>query len=251
MVRPFFYNFRAQLKKSSLNYFYRTVSTPLVLPLWDEFKNSPISRLLRAPPLVNRAIISNEHLFFPPQSNAAELRYDSMMALHIRLGDFTSACQHLANWNSSFYMWNLLPGLPDPFRSGPPIGEGLEGQNTPENYRLYKKRCMPSEEELVTKIMESKLDWETGVSRDFTGTKPRRRLSTLYVSTNGEKEWLDGFQRRMREEGWTTVVSTADLILDLDQTAISVAVDMEISTRAAVFIGNGVHTFHSAILRSF
>lgn len=160
----------------------RTVSTPLVLPIWEEFKKSPVSRLLRASPLVNRAIASNEHLFFPEKTQAATLRYDAMMTLHLRRGDFANTCQGLADWNSTFYMWNLLPGLPDPLHVGPSVGEGLFGKNTPENYLVYKRRCMPSEEELVTKIMESKLDWESGVGMNTRlNSRRRERLSTRCV----------------------------------------------------------------------
>lgn len=228
-----------------------TVSTRLVLPIWEEFKKSPVSRLLRSPPLVNRAIASNEHLFFPEKTQAATLRYDAMMVLHLRRGDFVGACQGLADWNSTFYMWNLLPGLPDPLHVGPPVGEGIVGKNTPENYLIYKRRCMPSEEELVTKIMESKLDWESGVgmsTRPDFSPRRRERLSTLYISTNAEKKWIDQFKKRMIEEGWTTVVSSADLILNSEQTAVSMAVDMDIGRRAAVFIGNGWSSMTSNVV---
>ncbi|KAF8529746.1 hypothetical protein BU17DRAFT_6062, partial [Hysterangium stoloniferum] len=219
-----------------------TVSTPRILPLWDEFRKSPVSRLLRTAPIVNAAIKNNEEVFFPPKSLSSFSRFNGMMGIHLRRGDYASACQDLADWNSTFYMWNLLPGLPDPLNSGPPVqGESAWGKNTVENYALYRRRCFPTEEELVTKIMESKLDWETG-------SEEREKLKTLYIMTNAKEEWLDAFRARMIEEGWETVATTSDLWLDSDQLAVSMAVDMDIARRAALFVGNGWSSMSSNIV---
>ncbi|KAF8529730.1 hypothetical protein BU17DRAFT_73045 [Hysterangium stoloniferum] len=221
----------------------KTVSTPLILPLLEEFRNSPVSRLLHTPPLVNSAIRRNEHILFPQNTVSHFTRYAGMMAIHVRRGDYVDACQHLADWNNTFYMWNLLPDLPDPFNPGGPVeGHDEVGKNTPENYVLFKKRCYPSEEALITKITESKRDWESGEGR---GAAP---LTTLYILTNANKQWMDAFRTRMIDEGWNNVATTSDLTLDSEQTAVSMAIDMDIARRAAVLIGNGWSSMTSNIV---
>ncbi|KAH0586012.1 hypothetical protein H2248_007289 [Termitomyces sp. 'cryptogamus'] len=88
-----------------------------VLSLWESFSRSPTSRLLRTSGIVDRSIKQNEHLFMPPPHWRFPWNtpgpYTHMLAMHIRRGDFKSACTHLATWNSTFYGWNLLPHLPD------------------------------------------------------------------------------------------------------------------------------------------
>jgi hypothetical protein len=156
-----------------------------------------------------------------------------MMAIHIRLGDFAAACQRLSDWNSTFYMWNLLPDLPDPFKPSA-LADGDNEIEKTGNSVLFKKRCYPSEEALITKITESKRDWEAGEGRRAAP------LTTLYVMTNAKEEWRDAFRARMLDEGWDNVATTSDLTLNSEQTAVSMAIDMDIGRRAAVFIGNGV-----------
>jgi hypothetical protein len=204
-----------------------------ILTIWPDLRDSPVSRLLKTSPLVNSAVARNEHVLFSPTSDHHSNRYEGLMAIHLRRGDYLSACQGLADWNSTFYEWNLLPELPDVFV--PPSGGGW-GKNTPENEAIYLKRCFPSEEQLTAKIMQSKLDWETGGGN----RSQRQKLDSLYIMTNAEKDWLDGFRTRLIEAGWAMVTSSADLVLDDEQTSVAMAVDMDIGRRAGVFIGNGV-----------
>lgn len=78
-----------------------------ILPLWESFSKSPVSRLLSSSPVVDNAVDKNEHLFLPhgPQSShqASFKPYDRMLAMHVRRGDFKKACLDLATWNSTFY----------------------------------------------------------------------------------------------------------------------------------------------------
>ncbi|KIJ54044.1 hypothetical protein M422DRAFT_42315 [Sphaerobolus stellatus SS14] len=212
------------------------VSKEEILPLWDEFRTSPVSRLLRTPPLVEAAVKANENIFFPGkflENYSLNMRFESVMAIHIRRGDYTGSCTGFANWNSSFFSWSQLPELPDSLIRGPPIGEGVYGQNTPENNEMYRRRCAPTDEELVARIHEVEQEWHND------SASKGKKLHTLYIMTNGEKHWLKGFQKRMLIEGWDFVASTADLMLNSDQTAVSNVVDMDIGRQAAVFIGNG------------
>jgi hypothetical protein len=62
----------------------------------------------------------------------------------------------------------------------------------------------------------------------------------LYLLTNEHDEWLDVLKEILRKDGWETVVTNHELELDAEQIDVSMAVDMDIARRAAVFIGNGV-----------
>ncbi|KAG9226540.1 hypothetical protein CCMSSC00406_0005793 [Pleurotus cornucopiae] len=205
-----------------------------ILSLWDSFSKSPTSRLLATSPLVNSAVARNEHLFGGGDS------YDRMMAMHIRRGDFKGACLELARWNSTFYSWNLLPFLPDKFT--PPPG-GWWGANTPENTAVYLERCLPSSEAIVEKARRARED----LARHSTQTHGAQ-LDVMYLLTNEDGEWLDAMKRLLKNDGWTTVVTSRDLALNDEQAVVGMAVDMDIARQAAVFIGNGWSSFTSNIV---
>ncbi|KZT40025.1 hypothetical protein SISSUDRAFT_1070343 [Sistotremastrum suecicum HHB10207 ss-3] len=208
--------------------------------LWPEISQSPISRLLGTSPLVNSAVDRNEHLFLPKGSRPSfdYDPYSHMMAIHLRRGDFHEACTRLANYNSTFYGWNLLPELLDPFT--PPGGDWEIGANTPENIQVYLERCLPTNEYLIKKIHDSKVAWENGGMG--------RKLDIMFIMTNAKKDWLDEFKKALKASGWTTIISTQDLVLDDEQLGVGMAVDMDIGRRAAAFIGNGWSSLTSNVL---
>lgn len=248
-----------------------------ILSLWDEFRESPVSRLLSASPLVRSAVARNEYLFMPGGGTRWKQRggggggkyergdarggedddilavstnpWDRMLAMHVRRGDYQGACHDLAKWNSTFYSWNLLPELPDKFV--PPPGGGW-GWNTKENEEKYLEHCLPTFEAIVRKVRGSKEDYmRDGIVAIPTAAafnasarartkKERRVLDVLYLLTNEESGWLDELKMALRKDGWRTIRTSRDLELDQEQTDVGMAVDMEIARKAAVFIGNGV-----------
>jgi len=116
-----------------------------IFPLWEDFKNSPVSRLLATSPIFWSAIYRNEYLFQsrgpspPPQ--APRSVYERMLAIHLRRGNFQDASFRLANGNSTFYSWNLHPSPPDKFLNPPGY---TWGKNAPENVEIYLKCCYPT-----------------------------------------------------------------------------------------------------------
>ncbi|KAF8892994.1 hypothetical protein BD779DRAFT_1609985 [Infundibulicybe gibba] len=188
--------------------------TSRILPLWDSFSKSPTSRLLATSPLVNSAVDRNEYLFLPkgprPPHPVSRDPYARMLAMHVRRGDYKEACVGLATWNSTFYSWNLLPELPDHF--DPPEG-GSWGYNTPENTEKYMEHCLPTFDAIVQK-----------------------------------SAWLDELKAALIQDGWYTIATSRDLVLDQEQTDVNMAIDMDIARRAAVFIGNGWSSFTSNIV---
>ncbi|KAL0563237.1 hypothetical protein V5O48_018836, partial [Marasmius crinis-equi] len=195
-----------------------------ILSLWEDFKKSPTSRLLETSPLVNSAIDRNEYLFFPmgprPARPASHNPWERMMAI-----------------------WNLLPFLPDKFIP-PPGGEW--GKNTPENEAKYMEHCLPSFDALVQKIRDSKADYIAAGPKNGNGVE--RTLDIMYLLTNDQGEFLDNLKGALRQDGWHTIRTSKDLILDQDQTDVNMAIDMDIARRAAVFIGNGWSSFTSNIV---
>jgi hypothetical protein len=211
-----------------------------ILNMWEEFRDSPVSQLLKTSPIVNAAIARNEYLFVSRNGVGAAGPmdpYKHMLAIHIRRGDFKEACLHLATWNSTFYSWNLLPFLPDGFV--PPPG-GESGHNTDENIAFYMERCLPDFDAIVKKIRDSRDDYINAARGG-----ERRILDTLYILTNDDSEWLQQMKEALRGEGWKVIVTSKDLILDAEGVDTDMAVDMDIARKAAVFIGNGVSSFSS------
>ncbi|KAJ7124155.1 hypothetical protein C8R44DRAFT_916760 [Mycena epipterygia] len=56
--------------------------------------------------------------------------------------------------------------------------------------------------------------------------------------------WLGELKSALRKDGWTTVATSRELVLDAEQKDVSMAVDMEIARRAAVFCREWVVLLH-------
>ncbi|KAJ7833396.1 hypothetical protein B0H13DRAFT_2240372 [Mycena leptocephala] len=107
-----------------------------------------------------------------------------------------------------FYGWNLFPQLPDGFVSEP---------DAPGKNQRFLVRCWPDQVGVVRKVAE--------VRREYL------------VHTTQSNATLDVVHILSNEKG--------DLVLDAEQKDVSMAVDMEIARRAAVFVGNGVSLLSS------
>ncbi|KAJ6600712.1 hypothetical protein B0H10DRAFT_2179042 [Mycena sp. CBHHK59/15] len=122
--------------------------------------------------------------------------------------------------------WNLFPFLPDRFVSDP---DGAEKDDR------FLERCWPNITAIVEKAAQSRRDYlahaadATGLSRTLDG------------------EWIDKLKNGLNDDGWV-ISSSEELTLDAEQKDVSMAVDMEIARRAAVFIGNGWSSFTSNIV---
>ncbi|KAJ7334679.1 hypothetical protein DFH08DRAFT_916123 [Mycena albidolilacea] len=189
-----------------------------VLSLWDSFSISPISRLLAPSPIAEAAIARNEYLFLPrgprPPHPAPRDVFARMLAIHIRRGDYLVHCPNLAKWNSTYYGWAQLPSLPDSFS--------------------------PLPDDIVRKIHDAR--------DDYVNAGPGRLLDVLYLLTNEQGVWLDELRVELKAAGWHSIVTTRDLQLDAEQTDVSMAIDMQLARKAAVFIGNGWSSFTSNII---
>ncbi|KAF9046628.1 hypothetical protein BJ165DRAFT_1527705 [Panaeolus papilionaceus] len=212
------------------------------LSLWDDFKESPVSRLLATSPLVQSAIEDNLSLFIPRSLErlfrlidgrrfGQNKIFEHVMTIHVRRGDFKGAC--LENWSrrATFYNWNLLPFLPDRLALPQNDSSGIDS----EQAKVYLERCFADIPTIVKKVRKVKLDYLTlNQERD----QPRS-LDILYIMSNDRTEWVHTLKEELREDGWPKVIMSQDLKLDSEQKDVGMAVDMDIGRRSAVFLGNG------------
>ncbi|KAJ7258729.1 hypothetical protein B0H12DRAFT_1048898 [Mycena haematopus] len=210
--------------------------TSRVVSLWDSFSKSPTSRLLGPSPIVRAAIDRNEYLFLPrgprPPHPAPRDVYARMLAIHLRRGDYLGHCKKLAEWGSSFYSWAQLPGVMDKFTP-------LPGDD-PARVETMLKHCLPTSAQIVQKIHDAR--------EDYVKAGSGRLLDVLYLLTNEQGPWLDELKAELKTAGWYTIVTTRDLQLDVEQTEVSMAIDMQLARKAAVFIGNGWSSFTANII---
>ncbi|KAJ6586575.1 hypothetical protein B0H10DRAFT_2168048 [Mycena sp. CBHHK59/15] len=212
--------------------------SPRLLSTWDSFSASPMSRLLGPSPIVGAAVDRNTHLFRPrgprPPHPAPRDPFARMLAMHLRRGDYEGHCRWMTYINMVFYSWNLFPFLPDRFVSDP---DGAEKDDR------FLERCWPNITAIVEKAAQSRRDYlahaaDAGLSRT---------LDVMYILTNEKGEWIDKLKNGLNDDGWV-ISSSEELTLDAEQKDVSMAVDMEIARRAAVFIGNGWSSFTSNIV---
>ncbi|KAJ7085331.1 hypothetical protein C8R43DRAFT_313729 [Mycena crocata] len=208
----------------------RLWGSPGLLTLWDSFSQSPISRLLSPSPIVRAAVDRNSYLFLArgprPPHPAPRDPFARMLAFHLRRGDYEGHCRGMAYMNLLFYSWNLFPHLPDRFVSEP---------NAPGKDERFLQRCWPDLARVVGKAAEARADYRAHVAK---GDGTQTTLDVFYLLTNEKSPWIDDLKVALRNDGWT-VATSRDLVLDTEQTDVSMAVDMEIARRAAVFVGNG------------
>jgi GDP-fucose protein O-fucosyltransferase len=211
-----------------------------LIEIWDEFKASPVSQSLGASHIVQNALDDNKHVFeATPEEFGVVDPYSRMLAIHLRRGDFREACKMLSDNNATFYSWNLFEFLPDKFT--PPSG-GTIGKNTPENDAKYMERCLPSDDDILQKIRDSRRDYLLAAQREGRN----ETVDVLYILTNEDNEWLTEIKKNMKNEGWRVIITSRDLKLNMEAKEVSMAVDMEIARKASVFIGNGVSAKYSS-----
>ncbi|KAJ7035026.1 hypothetical protein C8F04DRAFT_955540, partial [Mycena alexandri] len=217
------------------NNMFRLWGTPRIISLWDSFSKSPTSRLLGTSPVVESAVVRNKLLFLPRDHKAIPRDpFQRMLAMHIRRGDYRKSCQNLATFGSTFYSWDLLPSLPDVFTPLPP--------SHPDRIERAMERCSPGVNATLDKVHDARADY-LHASQGHSQT-----LDVLYILTNQYDEWLAELMELLRNDGWSTIVTSHDLELDSAQIEASGAVDMDIARQAAVFIGNGWSSFTSNIV---
>ncbi|KAK7443273.1 hypothetical protein VKT23_015870 [Stygiomarasmius scandens] len=221
-----------------------------VLTLWPSLRESPILTEFGFSPMILSAYLSNRHLFVnkntyqteDPGDNLAIARtkpIPGLLTLHIRRGDFSDHCLHLARWSSKFTGFNTFPEFKDRFH--PPESEE-------ERAVEYGKRCYPSIEQIVKKVREVATDaHDHALSSEIT-VSPLKRI---YVMTNAPKAWLKDLKRALMDDAvvpWEAIQTSRDLGLTWEQKYVAQAVDMYVGVRSQVFVGNGFSSLTGNIM---
>ncbi|KAJ7479327.1 hypothetical protein B0H11DRAFT_1725609 [Mycena galericulata] len=213
--------------------------SPRLLTLWDSLSQSPISRLLGGSPIVHAALEANVYQLVPRGPRRPHIAprdpFRHVLAFHLRRGDYQDHCRELTWRNAAFYAWNLFAYLPDRFVPEP---------DTPGKEERFLARCWPDIAAVVKKAAATRRDYLAHTA-SLGATYPT--LDTMYLLTNEKSKWVDELENELRKDGWW-VAASHDLVLDVEQTDVSMAVDMEIARRAEVFIGNGWSSFTSNIV---
>lgn len=209
-----------------------------MLPFFEDFIHSPIITRFAWSPLVDTALSANMHLIVPKGSamhrisdslspfniSDASEPIPGLLALHIRRGDYEEHCRSLAGWGSDIQGWLKHPELPDRF-----IVPNKDVEDPQKWQDYYSLHCWPSMEQIVGRIAE------------IRRTPEAAGLSGVYISTNGPREWVAELKGMIKGMGgWELVHSSRDLDLTPEQKYIGQTIDMAISSRAQIFVGNGV-----------
>ncbi|KAJ7848853.1 hypothetical protein B0H14DRAFT_3670991 [Mycena olivaceomarginata] len=188
-----------------------------VLLLSPSFSQSTTSKLLTASPIVCAAVKRNTYLFNPRRprlSTALRNWAQRTLAIHLTRGDFIQHCRNLAEWGSSFYSWAQLPQVMDQFTP-------LPGDD-PKRVETMMGHCLPDNAQIIKKLHDVREDY-------------------INDSTSSGRSLYEG-------RGVEHDCDERDLLLDVEQEEVGMAVDMELAWQAAVFIGNGWSSFTSNII---
>ncbi|KAI0789482.1 hypothetical protein C8Q75DRAFT_718203 [Abortiporus biennis] len=216
-----------------------------LLDIWPQFKTSPVVTTLRWSPLIEEGFEHNSHLLTPTGHKIHAYPYETipgLLALHLRRGDFNDHCKSLTDWKSPFNGFNDFPEFLDKFEPPSGSGGGYEHKpSTEEGYAGYFKHCLPTIEQIVEKV--------ESVRRRTEGGSSGNRLKSIFIMTNGDKEWVFKLKEALNKAGkWEKITSTLDVELNWEQKFVSMAVDMLIGQRAQVIIGNGWSSLTSNVV---
>ncbi|RPD63753.1 hypothetical protein L227DRAFT_598834 [Lentinus tigrinus ALCF2SS1-6] len=216
-----------------------------LLDIWPAFSTSPIIIHYRWSSLVELAFDINRDYFLPMDTLEPYLssslattnaeRYTmipGLMAIHVRRGDYEGHCKYLSAHSENFVSVNAFPGMMDQFT----VPHGT----TSGNRELYRKRCYPTIDEIIQKVV------------DVRQTPAARGVRRLFIMTNGQPEFLSELKDALWEVAeWDLIASSRDMVLNWEQKYIAQAVDQLIAQRAQVLIGNGFSTLtsHAVMMR--
>ncbi|KAF7319641.1 SH3 and PX-domain-containing 3 [Mycena chlorophos] len=258
---------------------YSLIGSPLILSAWPSYSSSPVLRQFAWSQLVARAIFENLHAVAPsaptipgylapiaaippndqnPFVSFAPLRASSapipgLLGIHVRRGDYQGHCEFLVAIEAEYNAWNNLgspeflarahaaaekwgiqkgasaawPQLPD----GRTIPAGMAKQDA------LKQHCYPEIDHIVHRAAE--------VRKGAASSSP---LTTVFIATNGKREWVSKLVHALHLDGWGHVATSMDLHLGPEAWAVSQAVDMGIlSVLAEEFIGVGFSSLSSNV----
>ena len=116
---------------------------------------------------------------------------------------------------AEFECWNMLDFLPDRFiypTKLRPFGTNVDPKTDP--WAVYlTPRCWLEIDPIVQRLAQLRHEHAN-----------ETRLRRVYISTNGDTEWVNALRKALLESGWESVFSTHDLQLTWKESGVDSAV---------------------------
>ncbi|KAF7976759.1 hypothetical protein HWV62_5752 [Athelia sp. TMB] len=209
--------------------------TANMLSLWPQLAASPILTAYSWSPLVHSAVTRNFALLRPTDpaqlsDHAAPASLTGLVAIHLRRGDYSRHCPHLARWGASYMGLNQFPALPDRFAPPPAATPG----DTPsaETAAYYRAHCYPSVAQIVARLHAVR--------------EAHPSLTRVYALSNGWPRFLGELRAALAADGWADTITRVHL--DAEQAYVGMAVDMAVAEKAEVFVGNGFSSLSANVV---
>ncbi|KAJ7235236.1 hypothetical protein C8J57DRAFT_1089076 [Mycena rebaudengoi] len=251
---------------------YMLIGGDRVLPVWKTYGSSPTLTAFAWSPLIARALQRNFQLLssMPPPPHLSLTRSASrltsgnasspypltsfapyrtatppisgLLGLHIRRGDYEGHCNFLADAGADYNAWNAF-GRPDLRNlSYPALPDFLDVPQGMSRRDAAHAHCWPLPARIVERTRIVRADAASGA------LFPAQKLTTVYISTNGEREWISALVQLLRADGWERISTSLDMELAKDEYAVSQVVDVSILVSAETFIGVGFSSMSSNVV---
>ncbi|KAJ7100469.1 hypothetical protein C8R44DRAFT_809944 [Mycena epipterygia] len=248
------------------------IGSERVLSVWPSYGASPTLKYFAWSSLITGALHHNfgrlsPHTppsFLRPPWNASpsfrpyhpsEKPFAGLLGIHVLRSDYEQHCVNLAASGAEYTAWNQFgtPGIKarPTFKNAvpkhdagyiyPALPDYLNVTDGQTRYNAIIAHCWPTLEEIVQRVRSVRQASETG--DEF----PPQSLRAVYISTDGERDWVAELARLLKADGWEQVFSTFDMDLTPEQRIVEQAVDMSVLTGAETFIGVGFSSFSSNV----
>jgi len=127
----------------------------------------------------------------------------------------------------------MFPDIRDKLGNPEEMGDDAQRQEK------YFEHCLPTVDQVVTKVEAVKTQWESDPSR--------AKLDRVYFLTNAELEYRDELRTKLFASGWRHVSMTYEMVVEKDEVEVGVVADMMVAQLAEVFIGNGFSSLTSNV----
>jgi hypothetical protein len=68
----------------------------------------------------------------------------------------------------------------------------------------------------------------------------KHHVNVLFILTNDQSSWLDSLREELERYDWKIVTSHQIKFTTAQEQDVSMAIDMDLARKAAIFMGNGV-----------
>lgn len=75
---------------------------------------------------------------------------------------------------------------------------------------------------------------------DVGRTQVKHHVNVLFILTNDRSPWLEELKEELRRYDWKIVTSHQLVFKTAQEQDVSMAIDMDLARKAAIFLGNGV-----------